>query len=163
IIGASKNTVAMVEADMKVISEQEMVEPIKFAHQDIIAQIETQERLRAILSLTYREYEPEKNDDDIRANAHAATDDKGFAIAMVEGEMQEISEKEMVEAIKFAHQAIISQIEAQERLRAKLNLTYTEYEPEKNDEAIRAKVHAATYYKAFAIALEASAKHERSE
>src|SRR5690554_1888282 len=74
------------------------------------------------------------------------------SVAMVEGEMKEISEKEMVEAIKFAHQAIISQIEAQERLRAKLNLTYREYEPEKNDEAIRAKVHAATYDKAFAIA-----------
>src|SRR5690554_901662 len=74
------------------------------------------------------------------------------SVAMVEGEMHEISEKEMIEAIKFAHQAIISQIKAQERLRAKLNLTYREYEPEKNDEAIRAKVHAATYDKAFAIA-----------
>lgn len=38
------------------------------------------------------------------------------SIAMVEGEMKEISEKEMVEAIKFAHEAIKIQIEAQERL-----------------------------------------------
>jgi len=38
------------------------------------------------------------------------------SIAMVEGEMKEISEKEMVEAIKFAHEAIKVQIAAQERL-----------------------------------------------
>src|SRR5690554_5623922 len=37
------------------------------------------------------------------------------SVAMVEGEMHEISEKEMIEAIKFAHEAIIDQIEAQER------------------------------------------------
>ena len=38
------------------------------------------------------------------------------SIAMVEGEMKEISEAEMVEAIKFAHEAIKIQIAAQERL-----------------------------------------------
>src|SRR5690554_4565291 len=85
------------------------------------------------------------------------------SVAMVEGEMHEISEKEMIEAIKFAHEAIIDQIEAQERMRVALGLTYREYEPEKNDEQIKLKVHNAAYDKAFAIALEASAKHERSE
>jgi polyribonucleotide nucleotidyltransferase len=85
------------------------------------------------------------------------------SVAMVEGEMKEISEKEMVEAIKFAHQAIIVQIEAQERMRASLGLTYREYEPEKADETIKSKVYSAAYDKAFAIASEASAKHERSE
>lgn len=40
------------------------------------------------------------------------------SIAMVEGEMKEISEKEMVEAIKFAHEAIKVQIAAQKRLQA---------------------------------------------
>src|SRR5690606_1542692 len=68
-----------------------------------------------------------------------------------------------VEAIKFAHQAIIVQIEAQERMRASLGLTYREYEPEKADETIKSKVYSAAYDKAFAIASEASAKHERSE
>jgi len=85
------------------------------------------------------------------------------SVAMVEGEMKEISEKEMVEAIKFAHNAIIAQIEAQERMRASLGLTYREYEPEKADENIKSKVFTASYDKAFAIASEASAKHERSE
>lgn len=85
------------------------------------------------------------------------------SVAMVEGEMKEISEKEMIEAIKFGHQAIISQIEAQEKLRATLGLSYREYEGEKADESIKATVSQATYQKAYEIALEASAKHERSE
>src|SRR5690554_327222 len=85
------------------------------------------------------------------------------SVAMVEGEMHEISEKEMVEAIKFGHQAIITQVEAQERMRASLGLSYREYESEKTDENIKSTVYKAAYDKAFAIASEASAKHERTE
>src|SRR5690554_1074918 len=77
--------------------------------------------------------------------------------------MHEISEKEMVEAIKFGHQAIITQVEAQERMRASLGLSYREYESEKTDENIKSTVYKAAYDKAFAIASEASAKHERTE
>ena len=66
------------------------------------------------------------------------------SVAMVEGEMKEISEAEMVEAIKFAHEAIKIQIEAQERLRAAVGSpAYREYEPEKEDESVYAKVKAA--------------------
>ena len=82
---------------------------------------------------------------------------------MVEGEMKEISEAEMVEAIKFAHEAIIVQIEAQERMRAALNLDYRTYEPEESDHTLQAEIHTFTYDKFYAIAAEASAKHERSE
>ncbi|MDO4728695.1 MAG: polyribonucleotide nucleotidyltransferase [Bacteroidota bacterium] len=85
------------------------------------------------------------------------------SVVMVEGEMKEISEAEMVEAIKFAHKAIIAQIEAQEKLRQKLNLSYREYEPEKRDQNIKDTIYNTVYQKATAIALEASAKHERSE
>lgn len=85
------------------------------------------------------------------------------SVCMVEGEMKEISEKEMVEAIKFAHQAIVTQIEAQERLRAALQLSYRTYEPEVSDETLKAEVHSFSYDKLYAIATEPSAKHERSE
>ncbi|MCK6609172.1 MAG: polyribonucleotide nucleotidyltransferase [Flavobacterium sp.] len=86
------------------------------------------------------------------------------SVAMVEGEMKEISEAEMVEAIKFAHEAIKVQIQAQERLRAAIGSpTYREYEGEKEDEAIYAKVKAAAYDKCYAIAQEASGKSERGE
>ncbi len=85
------------------------------------------------------------------------------SIAMVEGEMKEISEKEMVEAIKFAHEHIKVQIDAQERLAAAFGKkTVREYEGEKEDEIILAKVKEAAYDKIYAIASKGSAKHERS-
>lgn len=85
------------------------------------------------------------------------------SVAMVEGEMKEISEAEMVEAIKFAHEAIKVQIQAQERLRAAVGSpAYREYEGEKEDEAIYAKVKAAAYDMCYAIAKEGTAKHERT-
>ncbi|MEZ4852749.1 polyribonucleotide nucleotidyltransferase [Flavobacterium sp.] len=86
------------------------------------------------------------------------------SVAMVEGEMKEISEAEMIEAIKFAHEAIKVQIEAQEKLRAALGLTeYREYEGELEDETVKAKVKAVAYDKYYAIAQEASSKQERGE
>lgn len=86
------------------------------------------------------------------------------SVCMVEGEMKEISEKEMVEAIKFAHDAIKIQIEAQERLRAAVGSPeYRTYEPEIEDEAVYKKVKEASYDKIYAIAQEASAKSERGE
>ena len=86
------------------------------------------------------------------------------SVAMVEGEMKEISEAEMIEAIKFAHEAIKVQILAQQRLRAALgNPEYRTYEGEVEDEAVYAKVKAAAYDKCYAIAQEASGKSERGE
>ncbi|MEN2414128.1 MULTISPECIES: polyribonucleotide nucleotidyltransferase [unclassified Flavobacterium] len=86
------------------------------------------------------------------------------SVAMVEGEMKEISEAEMVEAIKFAHEAIKVQIVAQQKLRAKLSSQeYRTYEGEVEDEAVYAKVKAAAYDKCYAIAQEASGKSERGE
>jgi len=86
------------------------------------------------------------------------------SVAMVEGEMKEISEAEMVEAIKFAHEAIKIQIQAQERLRVAIGSpAYREYESEKEDEAIYKKIKAAAYDKCYSIAQEASGKSERGE
>ncbi len=63
------------------------------------------------------------------------------SIVMVEGEMQEISEQEMLEAITFAHEEIKVQIEAQERLAAKVGKAFPkrEYSHEEHDEEIREK------------------------
>jgi polyribonucleotide nucleotidyltransferase len=86
------------------------------------------------------------------------------SIAMVEGEMKEISELEMIEAIKFAHEAIKVQIAAQERLQAAVGKKEVRtYEEERKDETVLAKVKELAYDKYFAIASEGSAKHERSE
>ncbi|WP_130735978.1 polyribonucleotide nucleotidyltransferase [Flavobacterium sp. J27] len=86
------------------------------------------------------------------------------SVAMVEGEMHEISEAEMVAAIKFAHEAIKTQIQAQQRLRDAIGtLAYREYEGEVEDETVYEKVKKAAYDKYYAIAQEASAKSERGE
>lgn len=86
------------------------------------------------------------------------------SVAMVEGEMKEISEKEMVEAIKFAHEAIKVQIHAQLRLQEAFGKKEIRtYEGEPEDEAVYAKVKAAAYDKCYAIAQAASGKSERTE
>lgn len=86
------------------------------------------------------------------------------SVAMVEGEMKEISEAEMVEAIKFAHEAIKVQIHAQLCLQEAFGKKEIRtYEGEKEDEAVYAKVKAHAYDKCYAIAQEASGKSERGE
>lgn len=86
------------------------------------------------------------------------------SVAMVEGEMHEISETEMADAIKFAHEAIKVQVEAQLRLVKKVGKKATrEYEQEREDETIAQKVKDFAYDKCYAIAKEDTSKQERSE
>ena len=86
------------------------------------------------------------------------------SVVMVEGEMQEISEEEMVEAIKFAHDAIKVQIEAQERLAAQVPASQNkrEYSHEVHSDEVREDVMAATYDKVYEVAKSGLPKHERS-
>ncbi len=85
-------------------------------------------------------------------------------ILMVEGEMSEVSEAVMLEAIKVAHEEIkkhcLVQMELSKELGKDVKRTYCH---EKSDEELRAKVIAETYDKAYEIAKSQSAKHERSE
>lgn len=87
------------------------------------------------------------------------------SIVMVEGEMKEISEAEMIEAIEFAHEEIKKQIEAQERLAAKVAtaLPKREYSHENHDEAIREKVWKETYDKVYEVAKTPAGKDERKD
>ncbi|CAI8191615.1 MAG: polyribonucleotide nucleotidyltransferase [Flavobacteriaceae bacterium] len=85
------------------------------------------------------------------------------SVMMVEGEMLEISEEEMVEAIKFAHEAIKVQCAAQIRLAEAFGKKEVrEYEPEREDADLAQKIHDMAYDKVYAIAKAGSAKHERS-
>ncbi|HXD92628.1 MAG TPA: polyribonucleotide nucleotidyltransferase [Bacteroidia bacterium] len=80
--------------------------------------------------------------------AASATD-----ILMVEGEMSEISEAEMLEAIKFAHEAIKGHISAIKEFAIKAgNKPKREYSHEKNDFELKEKVSAATYQKVYDVA-----------
>jgi polyribonucleotide nucleotidyltransferase len=86
-------------------------------------------------------------------------------ILMVEGEMKEVSEEEMIEALLFAHQTIKLQCQAQRELAEKAGKTVKRtYSHEKNDEELKASLHELLYPKAYAIAAKGIAnKNERSE
>ncbi|WP_281540930.1 polyribonucleotide nucleotidyltransferase [Maribacter aestuarii] len=85
------------------------------------------------------------------------------SVMMVEGEMDEISEEEMTEAIKFAHEAIKVQCAAQVKLAEAFGKKEVrEYEGEREDEELAKKIHDMAYDKVYAIAKAGSAKHERS-
>tara|TARA_R100000306_G_scaffold12304_2_gene14768 strand:+ start:7305 stop:9533 length:2229 start_codon:yes stop_codon:yes gene_type:complete len=85
------------------------------------------------------------------------------SVMMVEGEMKEISEEEMVEAIKFAHEHIKNQIDAQMRLADAFGRKEVrEYETEGNEDAdLEKKIHDMAYDKVYAVAKAGSSKHER--
>ena len=85
------------------------------------------------------------------------------SVMMVEGEMDEISEEEMVEAIKFAHEAIKVQCAAQEKLAKAFGIKEVrEYEAENTDENLAKKIHDMAYDKVYAVAKAGSAKQQRS-
>lgn len=86
-------------------------------------------------------------------------------IMMVEGEMKEISEAEMVEALRFAHDVIRIQCQAQLDMvqESGRGVTKRVYCHETNDEELRQAVKDFCYQKIYAIASKPSAKHERSE
>ena len=84
------------------------------------------------------------------------------SVMMVEGEMKEISEEEMVEAIKFAHEAIRIQCDAQHRLVEQVGKKETrEFEEAAKDEALYQRIHEVAYDKVYAVAKAGSSKKER--
>ena len=85
-------------------------------------------------------------------------------IVMVEGEADEISETEMVEAIAFAHDAIKKQVAAVVELSNLVGKTTKRaYSHEPSNPELRDAIFAATYDKVYEVAASASAKHERTE
>ncbi|MBI4929830.1 MAG: polyribonucleotide nucleotidyltransferase [Bacteroidetes bacterium] len=86
-------------------------------------------------------------------------------ISMVEGEMKEVSEADMLEAIKFAHEAIKKQIEAINELVKKVGA-----KPKRaivapaEDEVLKEDIRKTTYDKIYAVAKSGNAnKHERKK
>lgn len=91
----------------------------------------------------------------------AATKDN---IMMVEGELSEVSEEDMIEAIRLAHDVIKKQCDAQERLAAKVGSSKRSYSHEVNDPELRDRMKAELYDKVYAVARNTSnTKHQRAE
>ncbi|SFS90301.1 polyribonucleotide nucleotidyltransferase [Porphyromonadaceae bacterium NLAE-zl-C104] len=86
-------------------------------------------------------------------------------IMMVEGEMNEVSEAEMLDAIKFAHEEIKKHCRAQMELTEMAGKTVKRtYCHEENDEELRKQVWDKCYQKAYAVASSQNPnKHERIE
>lgn len=86
-------------------------------------------------------------------------------IMMVEGESNEVSEVEMLEAIKVAHEAIKVQCNAQVELAREVGATTKrEYDHEPKDEALKEKIREFCYDKCYEIANKGIAnKHQRSD
>ncbi len=87
-------------------------------------------------------------------------------IMMVEGEMKEISEKEMIEAIKFAHEAIKIQCQAQMELSEMVEKAKIKREIDcvEEDTELKARINSATYNKFYEVAKSGNKdKHSRKE
>ncbi|MCP9768207.1 polyribonucleotide nucleotidyltransferase [Lacihabitans sp. LS3-19] len=86
------------------------------------------------------------------------------SILMVEGEGNEVSEIEMVEAMKVAHDAIKIQVAAQKELEAKVgNTTKREYCHETHDEDLKKKMYDKLFDKVYSVCTAGGGKNDRSE
>jgi polyribonucleotide nucleotidyltransferase len=99
------------------------------------------------------------DDSDIDMIVGASAD----SVMMVEGEMDECSEEEMADAIKFAHEAIKVQIDAQIKLADAFGRKEVrEYDQAEENETLQKQIHETAYDKCYAIAKKGTGKAERS-
>jgi polyribonucleotide nucleotidyltransferase len=86
------------------------------------------------------------------------------SVMMVEGEMKEISEEEMAEAIQFAHEHIKRQVEAQLRLAEAFGKKpVREYAVTEDNEEFEKKIHDLAYHKIYEIAKGGHSKKDRGQ
>tara|TARA_B100000963_G_scaffold350598_1_gene361059 strand:- start:7477 stop:9591 length:2115 start_codon:yes stop_codon:yes gene_type:complete len=86
------------------------------------------------------------------------------SVSMVEGEFDEISEQEMTDAIKFGHEAIKNQIQAQTELVNEIGKKETrEYDSGLDDEDLLKNIHDKCYEGCYEIAKKGLSKKERSK
>ena len=85
-------------------------------------------------------------------------------IMMVEGEMKEVQEQDLLEALKAAHEAIKPQCRIQKELMKELGTDVKrEYCHEVNDEDLKADLQAKCYQPAYDVTKQALEKHARAE
>ncbi|MBP5682789.1 MAG: polyribonucleotide nucleotidyltransferase, partial [Bacteroidales bacterium] len=84
-------------------------------------------------------------------------------ILMVEGEMNEVSEAEMLEAIKAAHDAIKPLCKLQEEMAKEKGVVKRTYEPEISDPELQKRIHDELYQKIYDTAKQGLGKQERQE
>jgi len=92
----------------------------------------------------------------------AATEEN---IMMVEGELKEVSEHDMLEAIKFAHEEIKRHCRVQKEMMHELgtDVNKRDYPHDLEDEDLKKAVHEACYGRCYETAKAALPKHERAD
>ena len=85
-------------------------------------------------------------------------------LMMVEGEMNEVSEQDLIGALKAAHEAIKPMCELQDELAKEFGTDKKrEYNDEINDEDLRKQIHAELYDATYEVNRKALPKQERNE
>jgi polyribonucleotide nucleotidyltransferase len=101
MVAASMDSIVMVEGEMKEVSEDEMLQAIRFGHDAIKAQCLVQSELAAMIekSKVKREYSHENNDPEFKETLRTATYQKLYDIAK-KGIANKQQRKESFEAVK---------------------------------------------------------------
>lgn len=101
IVGATADSVAMVEGEMNEVSEEEMVEAIAFAHEAIKEQVRVQQELAAAVEKSHvkREYPKYEENDDLKQRIHAGVYEHAYKVAQ-SGNTSKAGRKEGFGAIK---------------------------------------------------------------
>ena len=82
MVGATAENIMMVEGEMNEVSETELLEALKFAHEEIKKHCAVQLELAEAAGRTVkREYNHEVNDEDLRKDVHDKCYDKAYAVA----------------------------------------------------------------------------------
>lgn len=82
MVGATAENIMMVEGEMNEVSETELLEALKFAHEEIKKHCAVQLELAEAAGKTVkREYNHEVNDEDLRKDVHDKCYDKAYAVA----------------------------------------------------------------------------------
>ncbi|NQV03147.1 MAG: polyribonucleotide nucleotidyltransferase, partial [Bacteroidia bacterium] len=130
MVAASQDNIMMVEGEMKEISEKDMVDAIKFAHEFIKTQCQTQIEFADMVekSKTKREYNHETNDLDLKQTIHDATYQKIYNMA-IKGIADKKERKKILDTIKEEFVATLSD-EAKEEKKMMISRYYHDVERE---------------------------------
>jgi len=136
MVAATLDNIMMVEGEMKEVSENDMLDAIKFAHEEIKKQCEVQIELTKLVGKeAKREYCHEVNDEDLKKDIRTKTYDKVYAVA-ASGNTNKHARGEAFSAIKNEYIAGIAEEEQTAEKLALVGKYYHDVEKEAMRRAI---------------------------
>lgn len=116
IVAGSAKDIVMVEGEMNECSEQEMIEAIKFGHEEIKIQCAGQAELASMVAKANpkREYSHETHDNELKERIHKATFEQLYNVAKM-GLTSKTQRKENFAAVRAAFEATLSPEELSEK------------------------------------------------